>query len=107
MTKFNLKNIFEDYSKDDSIWSDESPKIKVIKDAIDLKLTQAEKIILLLYAETGSMRQLAKDLEVSHSSVIKAVDEIKLKVLDYYYEKLAEAYDIEPDTTTTDNNIPG
>lgn len=105
--KYNLKNILEDYTKDDSIWSEESPKVKVLKDAIDLKLNEAEKIILLLYAETGSMRQLAKDLEVSHSSVIKEIDEIRMKVLDYYYEKLAEAYDIEPDTTATDNNIPG
>lgn len=105
--KYNLKNILEDYTKDDSIWSEESPKVKVLKDAIDLKLNEAEKIILLLYAETGSMRQLAKDLEVSHSSVIKEIDEIRMKVLDYYYEKLAETYDIEPDTTATDNNIPG
>lgn len=106
MTKYNLKAIFEDYEKDDDIFSNESQKVKVIKDAISNRLTEAEKIILLLYAETGSMRQLAKDLDVSHSSVIKAVDEIKLKILEYYYTIKAEQYDIKPDNDTDDNSIP-
>lgn len=82
MGKIDIKALYKEYEKDTSIWSEESQKIRVIKDAIET-LTQPEKIILLMYAEIGSLRKLAIQLDVTHSAVIKEIKKIRNKINNY------------------------
>lgn len=97
-TKYNIKELYQIYAKDTSIFSEESQLIRVVKDAIET-LTQPEKIILLLYAEIGSLRKLAQKLDVSHSAVIKEMKKIKGKIYKYIN-------DLQPNTDTDNNSVP-
>lgn len=96
--KYNIKELYQIYAKDTSIFSEESQLIRVVKDAIET-LTQPEKIILLLYAEIGSLRKLAQKLDVSHSAVIKEMKKIKGKIYKYIN-------DLQPHTDTDNNSVP-
>ena len=65
----DLKMMIKDYEPDDSIFSDEEPNIIMLKKAIQ-NLNPADKIILLLYAEYGSLRKTAKRIKCkSHNNI--------------------------------------
>lgn len=98
--KYDIKELYKIYQKDTSIFSEETQLIRVVKDAIET-LTQSEKIILLLYAEIGSLRRLAVQLDVSHSAVIKEMKKIKGKIFKYIN-------DLQSNTDTDNNSVsPG
>lgn len=95
--KINIKDLYKEYEKDTSIFSEEPQKIRVIKDAIET-LTQPEKIVLLLYAEIGSLRKLAQRLDVSHSAIVKEMKKIRGKINKYID-------DLQPNTDTDNNSV--
>lgn len=49
-------------------------------------LNEADKIILYLYAELGSLRAVGRTLGVSYTTARKAVMEIKEKIFDALYD---------------------
>ena len=90
--KLNIKEILKDYempSGDELLFSDENEDILLIKQIIH-NLPQYDLIILLLYAELGSLRAVANYLSVSHTAAIKKMDQIKTNILDQFYERKAE-----------------
>ena len=44
-----------------------------------------------MYAELGSLRLVAKELNVSHTAAIKKMDQIKLQVMAEFYKRKVEA----------------
>lgn len=89
--KLNIKEILKDYEMpegDELLFSDENEDILLIKQIIH-NLPQYDLIILLLYAELGSLRAVANYLSVSHTAAIKKMDQIKLNVLGQFYERKA------------------
>lgn len=77
----NLKEIIDEYKPDNSIWREDNQLIDKIKRAIQ-KLNDADKIIFILYCETGSLREVGKKLGVSHSTIFKEIKRIKKLILD-------------------------
>ena len=79
----DLRKLLREYSdKQEDILTD-TDELLSFYTAIDT-LTDADKIILYLYAELGSLRAVGRTLGVSYSTARKAVIEIKNKI----YEQL-------------------
>ena len=72
----------EDYEPDDSIWREYDDDILNLKQAMD-SLSDADRIIFVLYAEYGSLRKVGKQLGVSHSIVYKNIRRIKMDMLEW------------------------
>lgn len=77
----------EDYRFDGSIFSQEPERIARLKWIIDNRLTDVERILILLYVDRQSYRKLAKELTISHQTLAKEIRKIKAKIL-AEYEKL-------------------
>lgn len=89
--KWNIKNLIEDYAPpegDDLLFTTEDQDLLMIKEIVS-KLEPYDRIILLMYCELGSLRLVAKELNVSHTAAIKKMDQIKLEVLGKFYEMKA------------------
>lgn len=81
----NIKRVMEDYEPDESIWREYSDDILNIKQAMDA-LSDADRIIFVLYCEYGSLRKVGKRLGVSHSIIYKNVRRIKEEMLGWLKE---------------------
>jgi len=91
--KWNIKNLIEDYAPpegDDLLFTTEDQDLLMIKEIVS-KLEPYDRIILLMYCELGSLRLVAKELNVSHTAAIKKMDQIKMNILGQFYERKAEA----------------
>ena len=82
----DYKSIREDYRFDGSIFSAEPEKVARLKWIIDHRLTDVERIIILLYVDCQSYRKLAKKLTLSHQTCAKEVRRIKKKILEEYHK---------------------
>jgi DNA-directed RNA polymerase specialized sigma24 family protein len=80
----DYKTIREDYRYDGSIFSEEPERVARLKWIIDNRLTEVERIIILLYIDCHSCRKLAKKLTLSHNTVAKEVRRIRAKILEEY-----------------------
>lgn len=78
----NLKKVMEDYQPDDSIWREYDDEILWLKKAMD-ELSDADRIIFVLYCEYGSLRKVGRILGVSHSIIYKNISRIKKQMYDY------------------------
>ena len=80
----DYKTIREDYRYNDDIFSQEPERTARVKWIIDNKLTDVERILILLYVDLQSYRKLAKKLTISHQTCAKEVRRIRAKILDEY-----------------------
>lgn len=78
----NLKKVMEDYQADNSIWREYDDDVYYLKKAMD-DLSDADRIIFVLYCEYGSLRKVGKILGVSHSIIYKNISRIKKQMYDY------------------------
>ena len=77
----DLRKLLREYeNKEEDIMNDTDELLEVY-DAINT-LNDADKIILFLYAELGSLRAVGRTLGVSYSTARKAVIEIKNKIFE-------------------------
>ena len=91
MTGFNLKEVLKDYKppqEDDLLFTTDDHAMLLLKDIV-YGLETYDRTILLMYVEFGSMMSVAKALHVSHTAVIKKIDQIKREVLGKFYEAKA------------------
>ena len=78
----DLRKLLREYSeREENIMTDTDELLEVY-DAINT-LNDADKIILYLYAELGSLRAVGRTLGVSYSTARKAVIEIKQKIYEH------------------------
>ena len=80
----NYKSIREDYRWDGSIFSQEPDRTARVKWIIDNRLTEVERILILLYVDCQSYRKLGQRLGLSHQTCAKEVRRIREKILDEY-----------------------
>lgn len=83
MEKIDFNSILEEYKEDNSIFSNESDQLRKIKYTIWHELDDTDRRILLLYSETGNMRDTAKMLRVSASTICLRVKKIR----DIFYKE--------------------
>ena len=76
----DLKNVMDEYKPDESIFTNDDWKMYKIKKALS-KLSEADRIIFILYCETGSLREVGKIPGVSHTTVYTHIKELKEKIL--------------------------
>lgn len=83
-TPEELRRLLREYSgKEEDIMEDTDELLEVYS-AVNA-LNEADRIILYLYAELGSLRAVGRTLGVSYSTARKAVQEIKGKIFDNLY----------------------
>lgn len=91
--KWNIKELVKDYAPpegDELLFTDEDTDTLILKDIVN-SLETYDRTILLMYCELGSLRLVAKELDVSHTAAIKKMDQIKLQVMGEFYKRKAEA----------------
>lgn len=83
-TPQELRKLLREYEdKEENIMEDTDELLEVYS-AVN-QLNEADRIILYLYAELGSLRAVGRTLGVSYSTARKAVQEIKGKIYDNLY----------------------
>ena len=107
--KWNIKELVKDYAPpegDELLFTEEDTDTLILKDIVN-NLETYDRTILLMYCELGSLRLVAKELDVSHTAAIKKMDQIKLQVMGEFYKRKAEALNnkinrqLHDDTHTT------
>jgi len=104
-TKVEVKSLWLEYAPpdDDSmLFSEEDEKTLLLKQIIATGLTTFDKTIILLYVEKGSLRQVAKILDVSQTAIAKKMDQIKLNIMDQFYGKMKNKLDRQIDKKIKD-----
>jgi DNA-directed RNA polymerase specialized sigma subunit len=71
-----------DYTPNDSIFSEDEQDMYILKKALN-SLELPDKIIMLIYAENGSLRETGKELGVSHTIIYKTIKKIRQQIYDY------------------------
>lgn len=80
--KIDLRAILDEYRYEDMIFSQHDDRIQRIKQIINKELTDADRIIFLVYTETQSYRALGKLLGVSHTTAGSEVRRIRKLITD-------------------------
>lgn len=75
-----IQQIYNDYLPDNSIWSEEEDKVRKVKNIVFHKLTEADRRIILLYADLQSLRKLGKMLGISTASACITVQRIRKEI---------------------------
>lgn len=86
--KWDIKALHKEYApprNDDLLFTDEEERTIVLKEIIST-LPSYDQTIFFIYCELGSLREVAKRLNVSHSAVIKKMDQIKAKIMEKYLD---------------------
>ena len=78
----NIQELTIDYQPNEDIFSDDDEEMYQLKCALNA-LPPAEKIIMLIYCEEGSLRRTGKMLGVSHTIIYKQIKKIKKQMYDY------------------------
>lgn len=80
--KNKIMEVMNEYAPNEDVFSDEEEYMYQLKKALNA-LPPADKIIMLLYCENGSLRETGKELGVSHTIVYKQIQKIRQQMFDY------------------------
>lgn len=80
--KKKIAEIMIEYEPDESIFSNDEEYMYMLKKALQA-LNPADRIIMLMYCENGSLRQTGKELGVSHTIIYKQIQKIRQQMYDY------------------------
>lgn len=78
----NINKVLNEYKPDESIWREYSEDMLLLKQAMN-NLSDADRVIFVLYCEYGSLRKVGKKLGVSHSIIYKNITRIKREMYEY------------------------
>ena len=76
----NLNRIMDDYKPQYDIFREDDMKMTRLKESV-MKLSDADRIIFIMYCEFGSLRKVGKMLGISHTSAYKCIKKIKEQIL--------------------------
>ncbi len=79
-----LRKLLREYEDKEEDMMEDTDELIALYGAIN-QLNEADRIILYLYAELGSLRAVGRTLGVSYSTARKAVQEIKGKIFENLY----------------------
>lgn len=82
-----FRMIKQEYAYDDSVMNEEDPRVTRLKKIIDTKLSQEDKVILLLYIDCLSYRELGEKMKLSTMTCWKMVHRI-IGIVKEEYENL-------------------
>ena len=85
-----LRAMMKDYEYDPDIMCEDDERVIKIKRALQ-KLQDYDRILWVLYMELGASRKVGSVLHVSHSTVLKEINRIKLEIR---YQMMIDDYDI-------------
>lgn len=80
--KSKIMEVMNEYAPNEDMFSDEEEYMYQLKKALEA-LQPADKIIMLMYCESGSLRETGKELGVSHTIVYKQIQKIRQQMYDY------------------------
>lgn len=80
--KNSINVLNEELANNESIWNEEDESIYWLKKSLN-HLTQADKVIMLLYIQLASLREVGKVLGLSHTIIRKEITRIKATMYDY------------------------
>lgn len=83
-----FRKVKEDYAYNPDIMNNEDERLSRVKEVIDTKLSQADKTIIILYAECQSYRKLGFRLGLSHTTIRKEIQRIR-GIIIREYDKLS------------------
>lgn len=79
----NVQKMINEYKPTGDIFDDDvDDAIEIYKESV-MALPAAERIIFLMYCEKQSLREVAKELGVSHTIIFKEVKKIRGMIKDY------------------------
>lgn len=90
----DTKALMNEYKVNDDIFSEESEKVRLTKEAL-WQLSDTDRLLICLYAEIQSLRKLGELLGVSRTTAYLQIKQIKERIKEYVAEH------------TTDNINPG
>lgn len=76
----DFRDLEKDYRFDPSIFNEEPERVARVKEVIE-ELPPADRVIILMYADCGSVRKLAGKLGFSHTRIAQEVRRIKKNVI--------------------------
>lgn len=85
-----LRAMMKDYEYDPDIMCEDDERVIRVKRALQ-KLQDYDRILWVLYMELGASRKVGSVLHVSHSTVLKEINRIKLEIR---YQMMIDDYDI-------------
>ena len=85
-----LRAMMKEYEYDPDIMCEDDERVIKIKRALQ-KLQDYDRILWVLYMELGASRKVGSVLHVSHSTVLKEINRIKLEIR---YQMMIDDYDI-------------
>ena len=83
----DYKDIAKEYRFNADVFSSDKERVAKVKWIVEHRLTEADRIIIILYADCQSLRKLGRRLGISHSTLALEVNRIKAQILTEY-EKL-------------------
>lgn len=81
LTTRSFKEILKDYEYDPSVFNEEPDRIRRIKRVIMLELDPVDRILILMYADCGSLRKLGARLGCSHVTINKEIRRIRAEIV--------------------------
>lgn len=77
MTNEELKTMMAEYAEDKSMFTDDDFMFAAMKHVLWNSLTEADRRIIIIYAETGSLRKTAKLIGVSVGTISSKIHKIQ------------------------------
>lgn len=74
-----LRAILKEYEYDPDVMCEDDDRVILIKRALQ-KLQEPDRILWCLYMDLGASRKVGAVLHVSHSTVLKEINRIKLEI---------------------------
>lgn len=85
-----FKMISKEYAYNNSIFSEDSEKVSILKKIINQDLDQVDRTIILLYIDCQSYRKLGEKMGLGHMTIRREVLRIK-NLIKEHYDKLITA----------------
>lgn len=88
----DTKALMNEYKVNDDIFSEESEKVRLTKEAL-WKLSETDRLLICLYSEIQSLRKLGELLGVSRTTAYLQIKIIKEKIKQYVAEHTTDSGD--------------
>lgn len=79
----SYREIRRDFAPDDTdpIFSTEEPRVRRLKEIIFLEIGQVDRMLILMYADCGSLRKLGEKIGVSHVTINHEIRRIRAEII--------------------------
>ncbi len=81
----DTKALLNEYAKNEDIFSGESEKVRLVKEAL-WQLSDTDRLLMCLYSEIQSLRKLGELLGVSRTTAYLQIKQIRERIKQYVAE---------------------